>query len=81
MPTVEVHPAWVFTCDECGQDSFCRSVVIEIDDPFERWQAGVQMGVIEAWQEVEDIPEGIFQSYPNIVTCGHCGAQFETVGH
>jgi uncharacterized Zn finger protein len=29
---VDVHPAWVFDCPECGVENFARSVVTELSE-------------------------------------------------
>lgn len=69
LPTVELHAAWVFTCEDCGVDTFVGCVTYE----------GVPLGV-----DPDDIPpdvdgmEGGWFSAPVQVVCGHCGSKFET---
>ena len=31
---IELHPAFVWDCDDCGRENFVRSIVGEFDDSF-----------------------------------------------
>lgn len=75
---VECHPAWVWTCDHCGRDSFSRSMVPELT-PEELHEAAVKLGIIEEWQSVDDLPPVMFYTRPLHVTCKYCGTHFSTV--
>lgn len=63
--TVELHPAYVFTCDECGRDVFLRSVIVEGGYDAEEdvdiiWVVEPER-VVCSWCEAEfevEIPEG-----------------------
>lgn len=75
---VECHPAFVWTCDHCGRDSFERTLVPELSSE-EMHEAAVKLGVIDEWQSVEDIPSGLFYVRPVYVTCKYCGMLYCTV--
>lgn len=72
-PKVELFTAFVFTCDDCGRDTFVRSAVFEpgsID--------------IDGLRESEEIKEwiaeggsGEFCTAPVRVACSHCCAKFD----
>jgi transcription elongation factor Elf1 len=74
---LEVFPAWVFTCNDCGKDTFVRSVVAEMSQEEREEQLRVEMK-LELW---EPIPEGTFgewTTYPTTLKCDHCKAEFES---
>lgn len=43
---IELHPAYLFDCDECGEENFCRVVVVEhgvsIPEEVECWNCGAE---------------------------------------
>lgn len=68
MPDVELHPAYSWTCDECGRENFARAVVPEslegeLPEGFDD----------EAYDGVQWIMK------PERVTCSACGAEFDVV--
>lgn len=73
MKTAELHTAYQWDCEECGQENFCRAVVWEItqdDAAFMQEQYG-------------EAPEGPWTtgnwvSVPAEVTCSRCGMTFAT---
>jgi hypothetical protein len=65
-PTVEIHPAWWFTCDACGRDSFFRGVIASMS-PEEQFEAREHFGAPED-------EAGAFMQVPDQVVCTHCGA-------
>lgn len=67
---VELIPAHLWTCPECGTDHFARCVTAEMS-PEEREELKAEMG-IEPWHE------GIFLTAPTRVTCPDCGRTYET---
>lgn len=75
---IELHPAHVWDCDECGRENFCRSVAVELnpDDP-----ADAEMIAIaeEESQGMINSVHGFWQTAPDEVVCHHCGAEFETI--
>lgn len=64
----ELHPAYVWDCDECGQENFARSVVLELSDE-EKAEAEEDHGID---------PDGVgfWSTYPDSVTCAACGKRF-----
>jgi len=69
MSEVELHPAHVWTCEECGRDNFCRGVVAEFDSED-------RAEFVETFGE-KPLP-GFWMTAPTEVTCGHCGVEFVT---
>ena len=68
---VELRPAYVWDCPECGREVFCRGLVPEMSaEATEELQA--EHG-IQPWDE------GDFVMMPTEVVCPHCGNSFETV--
>lgn len=61
--SVEIHQAFLWTCDDCGRDNFERAITVSPE-------------TIEEW--VEGIGEGAWLRAPDRVTCSHCGTNFET---
>lgn len=72
MKTVEMRPAYEWTCEECGKDNYERSVIPELND--EDLQELKDEHGVNAWEA------GFFQSYPDYVVCGQCGVCFATKG-
>jgi len=70
MEPIEIRPAYVFTCNECGRDAFLNGIIAEFS-PEEmqelRDEQGVEAGEIGTWMTI-----------PDVVACKHCGAEYET---
>ena len=73
MKQVDLDCAYVWDCDECGVENFVRAVVVE----FTPDEVATQME--EYGGEEEDWQTGEWMTRPEQVTCGKCGATFETV--
>lgn len=68
---VELHPAYVWTCDHCGIDNFERGVVPTLS-PEEESQVRSELGI------PSDLPlDGIFQIAPAEVQCRDCNAEYD----
>ncbi len=69
-----MRAAWEWTCEECGRDSFERSIEIKATETEIRRQFELSM--------TEEIPDSMLQGsyfcYPDYVRCRHCGCVFET---
>jgi rubredoxin len=65
--TVEMHPAYVWDCDNCGGENFERAVVYEFT-PEERRELA---------EQGEEPETGNWMTHPDHVKCRHCGAAFE----
>lgn len=85
LPFVEVHQAFMWTCDNCGRDNFCRAVRWE-GAPEEKEQMLRDIGYLEPGQSLKDLemtPSGKVSadlfSTPIEVTCSACGDRFTTV--
>lgn len=70
MQSVELRPAYEWTCEECGRDQFAKVVIPEMSDE-------------DATELANDLgfdPEdgGRFMYIPEQVTCCFCKSQFTT---
>jgi len=63
---VELSPAYMWDCPNCGRENFQRSIMTAITA-----QDRIEMGL-------EDNQGGCWQSYPNIVVCRHCDSKYTT---
>lgn len=69
--TIELHPAFVWDCDDCGRENFVRSIVGEFD--------------AETMQEMRDdhgiteYESGEWHTAPSSVKCQHCESVFSTL--
>lgn len=70
IPTIEVHPAYVFDCDECGAENFVRAIVPEMSQE-ELDELRIEHGV-QPWEA------GQFTAFPNEVVCSKCGFRYAT---
>ncbi len=78
---IEIHPAYRWDCEECGRENFGRMVTAQLPDE-ELEKIMRSDGVLDAHQSLADLPPGVkydLITIPEIVKCGHCGAEFETV--
>ena len=67
---VELHPAYMWDCPECGAENFERGVIVEMDEE------GIQ--ALRRDYGVEDAVTGDFMMAPEEVTCRKCGKEFTT---
>ena len=65
---IEIHPAYVFDCDECGKENFFRAVNMESNN-FELDEEQKEMS--------EDGWEFKAVYVPEFVECEFCKARFE----
>ena len=77
MQTVELSPAYLWDCPECGRENFQRavSVVLDPSDPDDAATIRDMHGI----EDHDPIPENFgvrMQTRPDRVTCRHCGAEF-----
>lgn len=61
MTPVELHPAHVWDCPECGIENFVRSIVFEPD----------------AQDLQEGLEPGMWMTAPDSVTCHSCATTFD----
>ena len=76
MPTVELRPAFTWTCDDCGRDNFGRMVRLEPESiDLDDLPPDLDGDAIREW--LASGGEGDFLTHPRRVTCGDCGAAFD----
>lgn len=74
--TVELHQAYLWTCDVCGRDNFERSITIDPESiDLDDLPDGVDPDMVREW--IDGGGEGDFVTAPTRVTCGHCRAVFD----
>ena len=76
LASVELHQAFVWTCDDCGRDNFERSVVYE---PLAS-EKDEHLRLLHGLGADESIPETLdcdLVTAPDRVACSHCGARFD----
>lgn len=86
MQNTELHSAYTWDCDGCGEENVVRAIVGHID--FERLEdyklpghetdsylAGPPNGVCSEELECEYLAQRIVM-FPSVVTCKHCGCQY-----
>jgi len=73
MPTIELHPAYLFDCTECGRETFLRAVVADLDEQ-DRLALVVRYGMPE-----HEAAAGGWMTRPDEVTCKHCGSQYTAI--
>lgn len=69
---VEIHPAYMWTCDDCGNDNFEYMVIVEMSEDDAREMMERHGGDPDDWRT------GMLVSSPDDVECEHCGAKFTT---
>lgn len=73
---VELSLAWVWDCDTCGRENFCRAEIATREEVV----TAIEEQLAEDGDEldpdlVDEIPECGLKPFE--VTCKHCGAKFE----
>ena len=66
---VDVHPAWVWDCPECGIENFARSVVSGMTAEEEE--------IMRETHDLDDSETGFWQTAPLTVECFDCETEFE----
>ena len=70
---VGMRSVFEWTCDACGRDNIIRPIEHVMDDDEVREMAG-----LNPWDDVPECFGGAYYVYPELVTCGGCGAVYET---
>lgn len=71
LTKIELRPAYLWTCEECGRDNFCRGIVAELSEE--------EIALLREEHGIEDHETGDWMRGPDRVTCLWCGATFETL--
>jgi len=67
---VELRPAVVWDCPECGRETFCRCIIPEM--------APEDAAALRESKGIADV-KGSFIMIPGHVTCPHCDESFKAV--
>lgn len=83
----ELHSAFSWDCDECGQENFCRAIEANLDEAAAKDIADEQLSLHMATTQADEVGDGRYES-PTLVTaiaiapkhvrCSACGRTFET---
>lgn len=73
ISSVELIPAFSWTCPECGRDHFERSIVAEFSE--EEMQELRDEHGVQPWEA------GEFCTQPASVRCPDCNLSFQTLGY
>jgi len=83
--TVELHQAFLWTCEECGRDNFERAVHLAPESVEGR---ELSLQAREAYADASEAAEalgveldGAWLMAPSRVRCPHCGTEFEAIDH
>lgn len=68
--SVELHPAHVWDCENCGLENFCRSVRPSLTEE--------EVEELRDEHGIQPFDTGEFLTAPNVVICRYCGHKFET---
>ena len=78
-PIVELHPAFVWDCENCGKENFCRSIATYLQPGKDDVQLEKMYGA-DALEEIKRAGGFITcKSYPFRVTCTDCTSSYRTV--
>lgn len=77
MHIVELAPAYVWDCGQCGRENFQRAVSMRLDpnDPGDAEMIR-EIHDIDPDKPIPDIIAMSWQTRPERVTCKHCGTEF-----
>lgn len=70
MNKVELLPAFIWTCENCGTDQFERAIVCEFSKE--------ELAELKNEYGIEEGDEGHFLEGPKTVICEFCEEEFET---
>ena len=73
MEKVELMPAHIWICPECGLDNFERTIVREMSKEDE-YKLKLEHGLLDNGEE----QDGAYLFIPDEVTCTHCDETFPT---
>ena len=68
---VELHPAYIWDCDNCGRENVVRPMPAFLDRDDEE-EMREELGV-------DPSEQGVFLEVPGVVTCKFCNACYESV--
>lgn len=70
MATVTLNPAYMWDCDECGTENFCRGIIAEMSEE--------DLAELREEHGIEEHETGDWMTMPETVVCKVCSAEFET---
>lgn len=68
MKQIQLNIAWMWDCDECGEENFERSFIPESDSE----------DMADLLEECGQDEKALLCAFPFEVTCQRCGETFET---
>lgn len=83
MRSVDLHQAFLWTCEDCGRDNFERAVAVEPESREGRLFADLTDHAVDEVNEVlgeRGASAGLcLVMAPEMVRCPHCGAEYESL--
>lgn len=77
-PLVELVPAFVFTCESCGKDTFVRTAVIENPETQAQAESIFREMIAQTEGELAALEwDGVVSTTPTEVRCTHCGIEYD----
>lgn len=70
-PTIELHDAYVWDCDECGVENWTRAVIVTPESLDAETRAILDEAAGDDWVT------GDIVTRPDVVTCRHCGTEYD----
>lgn len=67
-PLADLNGAYVWDCDNCGTENWCRAITLSSEEAKE----------LEAHEGIEVDDEGEWKTCPEEVTCSLCGSVYRT---
>lgn len=78
MKKVELHPASVWDCDDCGRENFVRLMRPEsLEDKEATIEAIMEMHDVLRFEAERAAEHGEFVISPKTVRCVYCGSTFD----
>ena len=75
---VELHPAHMWDCPECGRENFCRGIVNEMTYEDKKKALAEYYNINEEDLTEEEVKNGQFVSAPISVACKFCECEFRS---
>lgn len=85
--SVELHAAFFWDCDECGQENFIRAIEGNLEEPALATDENQVVGFLASNEGGEPDEDGMMESQvlmqiiavaPRVVTCSKCGESHQT---
>jgi hypothetical protein len=73
MNKIEIRPAFTFTCEECGKDTFFSGLVVDSNALTKE-----ELLLFQEMHPDDNVEEFTVFKVPDMVACEHCDEEFES---